>query len=701
MRRQSKTPKIPGETAHSRKEASPPKHTPSLDDVAARVLLLDGSEPEELADVRNALFQVASDTQHPPMAQTMLLEAVEKLDAVIREPARDADTAVAEVGKLVEQAMAAQDSTDSGGLPPEADASLVEAFVEESREHLAAAETAILALETDPDDAEACNLVFRAFHTIKGTSAFLGFHAVSELAHRAESLLSRVRDREIRFSGPYAELALRALDVLKAYVSSVQGALAGKPLLKPDGYDELLEMLADSEGARLGPESDPLAASSATQLQGARGDGRDEMASAAVRAAPAKETRSTPTQPVADAWTRVRTDRLDRLVDTIGELVIAHSLVAGEAHLLQGTAPEVVSKLAHTGKVVRELQDLSISMRMVPLRSTFQKMARVVRDVARKLGKEVEFVTAGEEAELDRNMVELLSDPLVHMIRNAVDHGIEPPEVRKALGKPPAGVIRLSACHAAGNVLIELSDDGRGLDREKIMSAAVSRGLIDRECTLSDSELYNLIFEPGFSTADEVTAVSGRGVGMDVVKRNIEGVRGRIEVASTPGEGSTFRIRLPLTLAITDGMLVRVGAERYIIPTVNIQITFRPTPEHLYTVAGRGELVLLRGQLIPLVRLHQLFQVPEAIADPTQALLLILAVGERRCALLVDELLGQQQVVAKSLGTAFGLVPGVSGAAILGDGRVGLILDPAQIIALSRRQRAIGAARGAQEASAA
>jgi two-component system chemotaxis sensor kinase CheA len=249
--------------------------------------------------------------------------------------------------------------------------------------------------------------------------------------------------------------------------------------------------------------------------------------------------------------------------------------------------------------------------------------------------------------------------------------------------------VHLSAYHAGGNVVIELADDGRGLDREKILAKAISRGLIESERGLSDSDIYNLIFAPGFSTAEQVTDVSGRGVGMDVVKRNIERVRGRIEISSEPGKGSVFSLRLPLTLAMTDGMLVRVGGERYIVPTISIQMSFRPTAEMLSTVVARGEMVLLRGDLIPIVRLHRLFDIEGAVTDPTAALLVVIGVGERRYALLVDELLAQQQVVAKSLGAGVGRVPGVSGGAILGDGRVGLILDPAQLAALLHQGGAV------------
>jgi two-component system chemotaxis sensor kinase CheA len=338
---------------------------------------------------------------------------------------------------------------------------------------------------------------------------------------------------------------------------------------------------------------------------------------------------------------------------------------------------------------VRELQDLSMSMRMVPLKPTFQKLARLVRDVAHKNGKLVELVTSGEDTEIDRTMVDVVGDPLVHMVRNAIDHGIEFAAERMANGKPAAGVVRLSAHHAGGNVVVELSDDGRGLNRDKIVAKAIERGLIASDKGMSESDVFNLIFAPGFSTADAITDLSGRGVGMDVVRRNVEALRGQVEITSAAGKGSTFSLRLPLTLAITDGMLVQVGAERYIVPTANIHMSFRPEPSMLSTVAGRGEVVMLRGEVMPVIRVHRVLGVADAVEHATEALLMIVGDGERRAALLVDQLLGQQQVVTKPLGAGVGQVAGVSGGAILGDGRVGLIVDVGEILALAQAGEAV------------
>jgi two-component system chemotaxis sensor kinase CheA len=312
---------------------------------------------------------------------------------------------------------------------------------------------------------------------------------------------------------------------------------------------------------------------------------------------------------------------------------------------------------------------------MVPIRSTFQKMTRLVRDLSMKAGKQVELQMSGEDTELDRTIVEEISDPLVHMIRNAVDHGIEPADRRLAAGKSPHGNIRLRAFHQGGNIVIEVEDDGGGLSRERILRKAIERGLVAEGAQLSDSAILNLIFAPGFSTAEKVTDISGRGVGMDVVRRNIEKLRGKVEIQSTPGKGSRFTIYLPLTLAIIDGMIVGIGGQRYILPTLAVRESFRPAAGMVSTVQGRAEVVNVRGRLMPLVRLHALFGTPSRATRPEDGIIIVVESDHGARCVLVDDLLGKQEVVIKSLGQTFKKSAAVAGAAILGDGRVGLILD--------------------------
>jgi len=380
-------------------------------------------------------------------------------------------------------------------------------------------------------------------------------------------------------------------------------------------------------------------------------------------------------QNVVDSSVRVSTSRLDRLIDMVGELVIAHSMVAQDDIVINGHNHDLIKKISHTTKIVRELQDMSMSLRMVPLKATFSKMTRLVRDVSRKTGKQVHLITEGEETEIDRNLVDIINDPLVHMIRNAVDHGIEPPDVRQQKGKNETGQVKLAAYHSAGNVVVEIQDDGKGLDRDVILKKAVQNEMISEGTTLSDREIFNLVFEPGFSTAAEVTDVSGRGVGMDVVRKNIESLRGQVEIHSVKGVGSTFKMGLPLTLAIIDGMVVRVGEETYVIPTVSIIKSIKPEPNDISTVYGRGEMISVQGKLVPLVRLVDLYGLGGATVDDDNMIVVIVEDEHHKIGLVIHELIGRQQVVIKTLGETMRHIPGISGSAIMPNGRVGLILD--------------------------
>jgi two-component system chemotaxis sensor kinase CheA len=306
-------------------------------------------------------------------------------------------------------------------------------------------------------------------------------------------------------------------------------------------------------------------------------------------------------------------------------------------------------------------------------------MVRLVRDLAKNSGKKVKLEMSGEDTEIDRNVVDELYEPMVHMIRNSVDHGIEMPEQRTKAGKNNSGVIHLMAYHQGGNIVVEISDDGRGLDKERIIAKAKENHLITDESKLSESDIYNLIFQPGFSTAKQVTGVSGRGVGMDVVKKAIEKLRGKVEINSRPGQGSTFIIRLPLTLAIIEGMMVRIGKERYVIPALSILESLRPAKEQYSTVEGKGEMILSRGNLIPLIRLNRIFNVACDYSNPWESLIMVVEHDGSRMCLLIDELLGKEEVVIKSMGETLKHIKGIAGGAILGDGRVGLILDMAGI----------------------
>ncbi|MBI5833099.1 MAG: chemotaxis protein CheA [Armatimonadetes bacterium] len=644
-----------------------------------------------------------------------IMASVEALQSVVRDgrQARDVammrpSTPVAEVEPLAE--VDADQPVAAAAAQPqkiEGDESLLGDFVAEAREHLEACDVNLLTLETDPTHDEALNAVFRAFHTIKGVAGFLALRDVTRLSHEAENVLERARSGSLLLEGMVVDVIFEAVDLLKALVQAVHDALHGDGMLAvfPE-LDEVVPRLKLIGGAPAGAKLGDLlvqaglvtkgAVDSALQRQSTGnlklgeqlvkdGDAKPKDVAIALRAQKsAAGGRQAQSPSMATDTVRVDPDRLDRLIDTIGELVIAESMVSQADDIRGLGSASVQRQISQLDKITRELQELGTSLRMVPVRATFQKMARLVRDLGVKTGKQVEFATTGEDTELDRSVVERIGDPLVHMVRNAVDHGIETEvDDRLAAGKPAVARVELRAFHKGGNIHIEIHDDGRGLDKDAIVAKAIERGIIKEGEPLSDREAYALIFEPGFSTAKQVTDVSGRGVGMDVVKRNIEALRGAVDIRSEKGKGSVFTIRLPLTLAVIDGMVVRVGDERYVLPTLSIVTSIRPSAQTLSSVLDRGEMLDVQGQLVPLFRLSSLFGIPGAIEDATEALAIVVDDDGRRVCLLADELLGQQQIVIKSLGETMRGLLGISGGAIMPDGLVGLILDVSGLVKLA------------------
>jgi two-component system chemotaxis sensor kinase CheA len=374
---------------------------------------------------------------------------------------------------------------------------------------------------------------------------------------------------------------------------------------------------------------------------------------------------------------RVDVDKVDRVVNLVGELVINQSMLMQFGRDLPiDVAPALINGIETLSQNLRELQESVMAMRAQPVKSVFMRMPRLVRELAAQLGKDAQLLITGEGTEIDKTVIEQLADPLTHLLRNALDHGIESPEERRARGKPARGTIHLGAEHRSGRIVIEISDDGRGIDRDKVLAKAQSRKLVAPGATLTDDEIDNLIFLPGFSTADNVSNVSGRGVGMDVVKRNVQALGGRVTVESRAGAGSRFVLSLPLTLAVLDGMVVAVGGETYIVPLTNIVESLRPKPQDIRPVMGRGDVLAIRGEYVPLNYLHRTFAVPDAVTDPSLGIVVIVE-GDagKRIGLVVDDLLGQQQVVVKSIETNYDSIDGIGGATILGSGRVALILD--------------------------
>ncbi len=555
------------------------------------------------------------------------------------------------------------------------DGDLLREFITESREHLDNIEQGVLVLENHPADAETLNTIFRAFHTFKGGAGFLNLFPINKLAHVLESLLDLARQGKLAIDAPVIELILRGRDVLKQFLDEIEGQLDGSrpaaPILIPTAQlkaeaQRIIDAVNSGTAIPVTPKSETLPAMPVPNLEPL----------AVPVAGGVEETVHETKAGGAGAMVKVDTGKLDGLLDLVGEMVIAQSIVGQNLSHLAGLDPQLARNTAQLGRITKELQRVSMSLRMMPIRGIFQKMARVVRDLGAKQQKKVQFLTSGEDTELDRGVVEELNDPLLHMIRNSMDHGIEPAERRAAAGKPAMGVLHLRAYHQGGNIVVEIEDDGAGLNKERILQKAIERGLTIAGADHPDEEVFGFIFGAGFSTAEKVTDLSGRGVGLDVVRRNIERLRGRVDISSRPGQGTLFKITLPLTLAIIDGLIVKVGEERYIIPTLAVRESFRPRADMISRVQGRAEVVNVRGRLIPLLQLHELFGVRPKSTNATDGIIVVVQSGTSLRCLQVDSLLHKQEVVIKNLNDMMiHKNRALAGAAILGDGQVGLILD--------------------------
>lgn len=651
----------------------------ALDALAEALVLVDASDPSTLTELLGAVRGVGkvahkgAEGEAVRAAMASAESAVQDVIGGLTDPQKMLITVVgcfetarstlthaptlerSRAGSEVKPEQPAASENNSLAEDPE----LIADFVMRSMEHLDNSDALLLTLERSPDDRDALDATFRVFHTIKGMAGFLGFTEIERFAHDTESFLDGPRKGKETFSPQAFDAVFAAVDRMRDLVAF--RAPGGTPASL--GHPQ----------AGTGP-----AAPGVTRLPGKAGASSPGDAGSGSRQAAGRRA--------ADSIVRVDEDRLDLLLDTIGELVIAEAMVSEAAHGDASTWGLLGEKFSRLDKITRELQEMATSLRMVPLKGTFGRMARLVRDLGQKAGKSVEFVTEGEDTELDKAMVDLMYDPLVHLVRNAVDHGLESAEDRMAAGKPRTGKVTLRAFHGGGSVCVEVEDDGAGLDLEAILAKARSLGIVAEDAVLGVRDTHDLIFMPGFSTASSVTDVSGRGVGMDVVRRTVEGLRGTIEVSSTRGCGTRFTLRLPLTLAIIDGMVLRVGSERYILPTLVIQRSLRPDPADVSTVLHKGEVLAVDDGMVPLVRLARLFEVSDTDPHPSEGIVILVGESGERAGLVASELLGQQQTVIKPLGDAASNTPGVSGGAIMPDGTVGLILDVSGLVRLAHAE---------------
>ncbi len=669
-------------------------------------------------------------------------------------------------------------------------------FFEESHEGLQIMEAGLLDLDCDNPDIDTINAIFRAAHSIKGSSGTFGFTEIAEFTHVLETLLDEVREGKRGLNPDILDLLLQSVDCLSSMLSALQNnekfdkyqakelvakfneilqsnmvkqvdsdskkeevnqppevvsnnalttwnilfvpdlnllrtgneparmlrelAKLGECTIKSDikklpeigsvdpescyiswsiiltsecdrsVIDEIFEWVIDdceviiTETAGIFPEGQILKNERLLNQESKSNPALPETPVAQKKIEKPKSQAKENTKAAEATSIRVSIEKIDSLVNLVGELVITQSMLGqlGSEYDI-GKVARLQEGLAQLEHNTRELQESVMRIRMLPISFTFSRFPRLVRDLSRQLGKKVEIKLTGEQTELDKTVMERIGDPLVHLVRNALDHGLESPQDRVAAGKPETGVIELKAFHQGGNIIIEITDDGRGLNKEKIRKKAIASGLIADQDHLSDEQVQDLMFQPGFSTADLVTDVSGRGVGMDVVRRNIQELSGSIEVNSREGQGSTFTIRLPLTLAILDGQLVQVGDQTYILPLVSIVESLQPDMKLINHVAGGCDVLRLRNEYIPIIKLFEVFNLKPESEDLADSLLVVVEVGNSKVALVVDELQGQQQVVIKSMETNYKKVEGVSGATILGDGTVSLILDVTDLIQLA------------------
>jgi two-component system chemotaxis sensor kinase CheA len=585
-----------------------------------------------------------------------------------------------------------------------ADAETIAVFLEEADELFADFEQCLLLLETLPDDREVINRAFRAAHTIKGGAGMLGLEPLALFTHELETLLDELRDKQLLCTQNIIDTMLASADVIKAHLALVREGRSEKVPTQEQVLNRIWKVRADGDAQVAPPPVVGLAPGLQACVPLAPAPlplpPPQPIIVAPLPSAPALIPPPAPSAPdshraeSSSASIRVAIEKVDQLVNLVGELSITQAMIG---QLVQDYRPNQLLTLqesvAQLERHCRDLQQRVLNIRMVPVKGVFERFNRLVRDASAQAGKLVTLEIHGEDTELDKTVVEKIADPLTHLVRNAIDHGLEPTDVRATVGKPPKGTLSLSAYQKGANIFIEVSDDGRGLDRARILAKGRERGLVAPGREPTDDEVWNLIFQPGFSTAEKVTNLSGRGVGMDVVRRNIDELQGKVSINTVPGKGTTFRIQLPLTLAMMDGLVVRVGQEVFLLPMISVITSFRPTARQLGRVDST-EVVEMRGAYVPVVRLYEVLSLKEYVSEATRGIIVVIDDGNRTFGLMVDELMGQLQVVVKSLESNYGRVKGITGATILGDGQVALILDAPALLALTREKGHFTAAPG-------
>ncbi len=608
---------------------------------------------------------------------------------------------------------------------------LMEPFIQEAIEILDEAEQNLMMLEENPDDADVLQKIFRGIHTFKGNCGIFGMDELERLSHRTETVLDFMRNGARKDYGANIRMILKLISVFQDSIVRIQNGedgeiqgIDGMMFLLDETISELEEEVPERSiqpgkkkeeapvvydepepepepeiepeiEAEPEPEPEKKVVTPAPVAEAPKPKpepklkpikNKDSAIDMLSKSSGGRQTVDPMKSSVVQQSIRIDIDKVDKLVDWVGELSIAELMVTQNPvlrHLEKKYIRIFDQSALNLRRIITEIQSLSLSLRMLPIAGTFKKMLRLVHDLSHKAGKKIRLKIVGEETEVDKGVIDLIGDPLVHIIRNSIDHGIEPPDERIKAGKEEMGTIVLEARHESGEVWIVVQDDGRGLNREKILSKAIERGLVSEDLTeeLTDQDVYKMIFLPGFSTADQITEISGRGVGMDVVKKNLEKIKGRIDVESNPGKGTTILLRIPLTMALIEGMQIMVGIKRYIIPLLSIREFFQPVRDDITQMPDGEEVCNVRGELIPVIRLHKKYKIKAKHERIEDGVLIVINFHGKAFCLFVDQIIGQMQAVIKAIPNYFGTTEGISGFTILGDGTVCPILDLASLTA--------------------
>ena len=610
-----------------------------------------------------------ADTEEEPATEEDIEEEAEIEEAVEEEPEETEEDKEVTVGE--------PEDIDFDELISD---DMLDQYLTNSNELIDNIEKNLVDLEKDPKNMDLIRETFQAMHSLKGNSGFMGFSEIEEISMESESILDSVRNEELDIDSNLITILLSNLETIRNRLDNLhkqeekKDEAKEKPKEKVSPEKKIEEPEPDKEVVK---KEEPKPEKKKEEKPKQKKTDKPE------KKAPPKSPPKIPMMQKKDI--RVETTKIDRLFDLVGELITIETMVTNSPDLKGLDLPNFNKSANMLNKISRDLQEISMSIRMMPLEGLFNKMKRLVRDVALKMGKKVNLFVSGQETEMDKNVIDEISDPLVHILRNAIDHGIEPPEKRVENGKNEVGNVSLKARYEGNEILIIVEDDGAGINKEKLLAKAESKGVLrtDPE-NMSDKEIYGLIFEPGLSTAQELTDISGRGVGMDVVKKNLEKLRGGIDVDSVEGKGSRITLRIPLTLAIMEAMVIRVGDTTFALPIMSIRESFRPEKEKITITMDGLEMVRVREEVLPIVRTHELFDIEPDSTNVRDGILIIIEARERKVCLFADEIVGQQQAVIKALSDYIGKVAGITGCMVIGDGGIGLILDIESLIDMAQ-----------------